>query len=139
MRMSSISSPVVVDDVDDVERFAVLAVRADVVEHLGDGPVFPHRDVVRRHQPPDRAFGIAEQRHRDGALLRREQREQLPRHLGRQLLEEHRAIVRRHLVEQRRDVLLRHRLQQRFLLRRSTGIRTCAAASLRGRMRNTTT
>ena len=115
MRTSSISSSVVVDDVDDVERFAVLAVGADVVQHLGDGPVFPHRDVVRGHQSSDRSFGIAEQLHRDGALFRRQQREQLPRHLGRELLEEHRAVVRRHLVEQRGDILGRHRFQQRIL------------------------
>ena len=62
IRMSSISSALLVDDVDDVERFAVLAVRADVVEHLADGPVLADRDVVRRHQPADRALGIAEQR-----------------------------------------------------------------------------
>ena len=44
----------VVDDVDDVERFAVLPVLAHVVEHLLNGPVLAHRDVVRRHQAADR-------------------------------------------------------------------------------------
>ena len=43
-----------VDHVDDVERFAVLAVRSDVVEHLADGPMLPDRHVVGRHQSPDR-------------------------------------------------------------------------------------
>ena len=71
---------------------------------------------MRRHQPPDRSFRIAKQRHRDRAFLRREQREQLPGRARRQLLEEPRALVGRHIVEQRRHVLLRHRLQQRVLL-----------------------
>ena len=66
-----------VDDVDDVERFAVLAVRADVIEDLAHGPVLAHRDIVRRHQTPDRPLRIAEQRHGDRALFRRQQRQQL--------------------------------------------------------------
>ena len=104
-----------VDDVDHVQRFAVLAMRADVVEHLAHGPLLADRDVVRRHQPADGLFRIAEQRQRDGPFRRREQRQQLAGGLGRQLLEEHRPVVRRHVVQQLGDVLLRHRLQQRLL------------------------
>ena len=74
--------PAFVDDVDDVERFAVLAVRAHVVEHLAHGPVLPHRDIVRRHQAADRLLGIAEQRHRDGAFAGREQCQQLTGDFG---------------------------------------------------------
>ena len=107
---------VVVDDVDDVERFAVLAVRADVIEHLGDGPVFLHADVVRRHQTPDRAFRISEQLHGVGALLGREQREELPRRLRGELFEERRAIVGRHVVQERGGLFRRHRPQERVLL-----------------------
>ena len=97
-----------VDDVDDVQRFAVLPVRPHVVEHLANGPLLADRDVVRRHQPADGLLGIAEQRQRHGPFGRREQGQQLPRRFRRQLLEEHRAVVRRHVVQQLRDVLLRH-------------------------------
>ena len=115
MRMSSIKQTLLVDDVDDVERFAVATVLAYVVEDVADRPVLAHGDVVRRHQPADRALGIAEQRHRDGPLLGRQERQQLARRGRRQLLEEHRAVVGRHVVEQRRDVFLGHRLEERFL------------------------
>ncbi len=53
-----------VDDVDDVQRLAVLAVRPDVVEHLAHGPVLAHRHVVRRHQAADGVFRVPEQRER---------------------------------------------------------------------------
>ena len=104
-----------VDHVDDVQRFAVLAVRPDVVEHLANGPLFADGDVVRRHQPADRLFGVPEQRQGDGAFRGREQRQQLAGGLCRQLLEEQRPIIGRHVVEQLGHILLRHRLQQRFL------------------------
>ncbi len=106
---------VVVDDVDDVERFAVLAVRADVFEHVRDGPVFLHAHVVRRHQTPDRALGVTEQLDRFRALFRREQGEELARRLRRELIEERRAIVGRHVVQERRRLVRRHRAQERVL------------------------
>ena len=106
---------VLVDDVDDVQGFAVLAVRPDMVEHVAYGPVLANGHVVRRHQPADRALGIAEQRDRDGAFLWRQEGQQLARRGRGQLFEEHRALVGRHVVEQGRDVFLGHRLEQRFL------------------------
>ena len=104
----------IVHDVDDVERLAVLTVRADVIEDLLDRPVLVDRDVVRRHQPADRAFGVAEQRDGDRALLRRQEREQFAGDGRGQFLEEHGAVVRRHVVQQRRHVFLRQGLEQRF-------------------------
>ena len=88
---------------------------ADVVEHVADRPVLAHGDIVRRHQPADGALGVAEQRHRDGPLLGREEGQQLARRSRGQFFEEHRAVVGRHVVEQRRDVFLGHRLEERFL------------------------
>ena len=38
-----------VDDVNHVQRLAVLSVRAHVVEHLLDAPVLADRHVIRRH------------------------------------------------------------------------------------------
>ena len=125
------SSASVVADVNDVQRLAVLSVLADVVEHLADGPVFTNRDVVRRHQTPDRILRISEQRDGNGALCGREQRQQLTGGGGGQLFEEARAIVGRHFVEQRGDFFLAHRLQQRFL--RSCGrYSNTSAAAWRG-------
>ena len=60
---------VLVHDVDDIEGFAVLAVRAHVVEHFADGPLLPYGHVVRCHQPADR--------------LLRDSRAALPRHRAR--------------------------------------------------------
>jgi len=93
-----------------------VTVFADVIEDVAHGPVFPHRDIVRRHQTPDRALRIAEERHGDAAFLRCQQRQQFARRRRRQFFEEHGAIVGRHVVEQRGDVFLRHGLEQRFLL-----------------------
>ena len=107
---------IIVDDVDDVQRFAVLPVLAHVIEHLLDGPVFPHGDVVWRHQTPHGSRRVAEQRHRLRAFLRGEQREQLFGRIRRQLAQEPRSIVGRHVVQQLRDVLLPHRLDQRALI-----------------------
>ena len=59
IRRSSTSCALVVDDVDDVERLAVLAVRPDVVEDVPDGPVLPDRDVVRGHQAADGVLAVA--------------------------------------------------------------------------------
>ena len=50
--MSSMSSALLVHDVNHVEGLAVLPVLADVVEHLAYRPVLADRHVVRRHQPP---------------------------------------------------------------------------------------
>ena len=104
-----------VDDVDHVQGLAVVTVRADVVEDVAHRPVLAHGDVVRRHQPADRALRVAEERHRDGSFLRRQQRQQLARRGRRELFEEHRAVVRRHVIEQRRDIFLRHRLEEGLL------------------------
>ena len=106
---------VLVDDIDDVERFAVLTMCPDVVEHVADRPMLLNRHVVRRHQPADRALGVPEQRHRDRPLLRGEQGQQLTRRSRGQFLEEHRAVVGRHVVEQGRNVFLSHRFEQSCL------------------------
>src|SRR5678815_2792423 len=49
-----------IDDINDVQGLAVLTVSADVIEHLANGPMFTNAHIVRRHQAPDGAFGIAE-------------------------------------------------------------------------------
>src|SRR4029453_17783009 len=49
----------------------------------------------------------------DGAFIRRQERQQLARGRGGQLLEKHRAVVGRHVVQERRDVLRGQGLQQR--------------------------
>jgi hypothetical protein len=103
------------DRLGNVERFAVLSVGADVIEDLANRPLLADRDVVRRHQPPDRFVGIAQQRQGYGAFSRREQGEELPRGPGRQFLDEQGALVRRHVVQQLGHVVLCHGLQQRFL------------------------
>ena len=69
MRMSSISTPAVIDHIDDVQRLAFPPVLADVIHDLLHRPVFTDRDVVRRHQAPDRAGLVPEQRDRLRALL----------------------------------------------------------------------
>ena len=117
MRMSSIEHALLVDDVDDVQRFAVLAVLADVVEHLLDGPLFLDGDVVPassadRSSPPGSRAACSRSARSSGVSSASSCRVAG----GRQFLEEHGAVVRRHVVEQRRDVLLRHRLEQGLLL-----------------------
>ena len=71
---------------------------------------------MRRHQTPDRAFGVAEQLDRLRALFRREQGEELARRFGRELVEERGAIVGRHVVQERRGLVGCHRPQERVLL-----------------------
>jgi hypothetical protein len=63
-----------VDDVYDIQRFAVLAVGPDVVEYVSHGPVFADGDIMRRHQPAHRPLGIAEEREGDLALFGCKQR-----------------------------------------------------------------
>ena len=77
MRRSSISTLLVVDDVDDVQGLAVLTVGADVVEDLANRPVIPDRHVGRRHQASNRFLGVTKQRERDRALLRCQERKEL--------------------------------------------------------------
>ena len=60
---------VVVDDINHVQCFAVLAVFPNEIEYLLHGPVFLDRNVVRRHQPTNGPWLVAEQRDRFGALL----------------------------------------------------------------------
>ena len=75
----------------------------------------PDAHVVRRHEPADAALGIAEQRHRDRPLLRREQVQELARHRRGQLVEERGAVVGRHLVQDLRHLLGGHGLDQALL------------------------
>ena len=63
----------IVDDVKNVQRFAVATEFADEIEHLLDGPIFVHRNKIRRHQSADAAFRITEERLGDAAFLGREQ------------------------------------------------------------------
>ena len=106
-----------VHDVDDIQGFAVPPVCAHEVQHFLDGPALAYGDVVRRHQAADRAGLVAEQRDRFDPFLRRQQRQQVLRDVGRQLSEEQRPIVVRHVVEHGGDVLLPHGFHQRFLRR----------------------
>ena len=105
-----------INDVDDIESFAVVSELADVVEHVLHRPIFVNGDEVRRHQAADAAFGITEQRLRNLALLGCEQLDQLPRGRARQFFEQRSAIVRRHFVQNSDDLLVGHSAQQ-FLLR----------------------
>ena len=52
----------IIDHVDDVERLAVLAVLAHVIEHFLHRPILAHRDEVRRHQTANTSFRITEKR-----------------------------------------------------------------------------
>ena len=108
--------PTFVNDVDHVERLAVLAVGADVVEHLLDSPSRSDGDVVRRHQATDAVFGIAQELDGAGALLVAQEREQLFRDRAGQLFQKGRAVVVGHRVEYGRHVLLAHRLDEFLLL-----------------------
>ena len=92
-----------------------MAVTPDVLEGLLDAPLGPDAHVVRRHEPADAALGIAEQRHRDRPLLRREQVQELARHRRGQLVEERGAVVGRHLVQDLRHLLGGHGLDQALL------------------------
>ena len=103
---------VLVHDVQHVQRLAVSAVLPDVIEHLLHRPRIPDRDEIRRHQPPDAALAIPEQRLGGRALCRRQQIQQLRNRRARQLLQQRRAIVGRHLVEDLDRVLLPQRAQQ---------------------------
>ena len=115
MRRSSTSCPRVIDDVDHVERFTVLAVAPDVLQRLRDRPVRAHRDEVRRHQPADAVLGVAQQPAGDTALLGGEQGEHLLGDRGGQLLEQVGAVIRRHVVEDRGDLVPGQRLEQALL------------------------
>ena len=114
--MSSINTPAFVNDVNDVERFAVLAVRRGCSRALRRRPVLTDRHVVRRHQaadriaPDSRAAFAATARSSGVSKVRR-----LPRRRGRQFFEEHRPFVGRHAVEEVGDVFLGHGLEQRLL------------------------
>ena len=112
---SPISRPGVVDHVEDRQRLAVVSVATDVVERLLDVPLGPDAHVVRRHEPADAALGIAEQRHRDRPLLRRQQVQELARRRRGQLVEERGAVVGRHLVQDLRHLLGGHGLEQALL------------------------
>ena len=89
---------------------------ADVVQHFTNGPALAYADVVRRHEPADGVLRIAEERQRDRAFGRCEQRKHLSSDFSRQLLQEHCSIVGRHVVQQCRHVFLGHCLQQSLLL-----------------------
>ena len=54
-------NPVPIDDVDHVERLAVVAVFADVIERLAHAPLRPHRHIVERHHPADAVLRVGEQ------------------------------------------------------------------------------
>ena len=104
-----------VEHVDDVERLAVAPEPADVRQHLLDSPVLLDRDVVGSHQTTDRRLGITEEVARDAPLFRREEVQQIARHLRGQFLEKRRAIVGRHVVEDVGDFDVAHRFEQLFL------------------------
>ena len=58
-----------VDHVDDVQRFAILSVRADVGENILHRPVFMDGNKIRRHEPANAASGTSEQRGRGPSFL----------------------------------------------------------------------
>ena len=75
-----------------------------------------HGDKIRRHQTPNAAFRITEERLRHPAFLWREQPDELARRRARHFFKQCRAIVRRHFVQNRDDLFVRHRPQQILLL-----------------------
>ena len=97
-----------VNDVDHVERLAVLAVGADVVEHLLHSPARSDGDVVRRHLATDAAVGVAQELDGAGALLVAQEREQLFRDRAGQFFQKGCAVVVGHRVEYGRHFLLPH-------------------------------
>ena len=67
-----------IDYVDEIERLAVLAVLAHIIEHFFHRPILPHRNKVRCHQTANAAFRVTKKRGRYPPLLRGEQPNQLP-------------------------------------------------------------
>ena len=106
---------VIVGDIDDVERFAVFAVAADVVEDLLDRPIAFDRDEVGRHEAADRAGAVRQERAGDALLFGAEQHEQPLDFLGRLAFEQGGAVVWRHAVEQPREFLDGHLANQLFV------------------------
>jgi hypothetical protein len=89
---------------------------ADVIEHFLHRPGCIDRDQFRRHQTPDTALRITEERLCDAPLFGREQTDQLSCRRARELFEQRCAVIRRHLVEDRDDLFVCHATEQ-FLLR----------------------
>ena len=105
----------IVDDVDHVQRLAVLAMFADVIEHLFHRPILVNRDEVGRHEAADASLRITEKRLRNAPLVRREQFDQLAGRRARHFLQQRGAIVRRHLVQNGHDLFVGHCVQELLL------------------------
>ena len=105
----------VVDDVDDIERLAVAAVGADVIEHMAHGPLLADHDVVGGHQSADAMFAIIEQGAGDDFLLGIEQVDQPLGLLGRKLGKQRRPVIGRHLVQDVFRLFHRQRLEHLLL------------------------
>ena len=101
-----------VGHIDHVERLAIVAMGADVIERLAHGPVGAHGDIVERHHPADTVLRVGQQILGDLALLGRKQRDQLHGEIERQAVKEGRAVVWRQIVQQGGGLGLRERLQQ---------------------------
>ena len=104
--------PVGIHDVEHVQRLAIHAVFAHVIEDLLHRPLILHRDELRRHQSAHAAFGIIEERLRDFQFFGAEKTKQLRHRRAGQFLDERRAVVGRHRVENMNGVLLPHGVQQ---------------------------
>jgi hypothetical protein len=106
----------VVGDVDPVDRLAVLAVAADVVERAADRPVRADGYVVRRHEPANAALGVAEELSRFSDGLGREQVEQPVRDLAWQLREQVGSVVGREVVQELPGLLVGEVVKQSVLV-----------------------
>ena len=120
-----------VDDVDPVDRLGVVAVAADVVQGVGNGPVRADADVVGRHDAPDGLGVVAEDGLGDLAVERAEAGDQLARDFHGQLVEDGGAVVGVHGFDEPGGPLVAEFLEQ-VLLGLGREFRECVGGQLAG-------
>src|SRR5262249_3443357 len=50
----------VANNINNIQGLAVLAVGTDIVQYFTNCPMLTHADIMRRHEPANRIFGITE-------------------------------------------------------------------------------
>ena len=92
--------PMLVDNINHVERLGIATVTADMLQCLSDCEIRSDGHVFGGHQPTDAVFRIAEQPHGDLALFLRQHLHEPLAHFAGQLFEKRRAVVGIQVIEQ---------------------------------------